>query len=473
MQSQRAPYSAYAPLPVGDRVTSDSASADPSPTTPQPEPAAGSRSRALVVALCCATIIIDGYDLIVYGTVVPSLLDGSAEWRLSEAETGRIGAYALVGMLVGAMVTGTVTDLVGRRRIMLGCITWFTTAMALAAVAPTPEFFGFARFLAGLGLGGVVPTAIALTIEYAHPRHRSRTNGLMFSGYSVGGILAALTAIAVIPQLGWRAMFWVGVVLGVLLLPVAWRLLPESASFLLARGRREEAERLAVRYGLTLEEAPTGRENAPTGEEDAPAGQVRAPRGLATLKALFVPRYVAGTLLFWLGTGVGLLLVYGLNTWLAQIMREAGYPLGSALAFLLVLNLGAIVGTPLFGALADRVGSKPVTVGMFLAAAVCIFLLSFELPSFLLFVLVGIAGACTIGTTILVNAYTANFYPAHMRATGLGWALGVGRLGAILGPLYGAFVLASGWGLDANFYAFAVPALLGAASMVLIPALRR
>jgi MFS transporter, AAHS family, benzoate transport protein len=440
-------------------VTSDPAPAEPAPATPQPEPAARTRSRALVVALCCATIIIDGYDLIVYGTVVPSLLDGSAEWKLSEAETGRIGAYALVGMLFGAMMTGTVTDLVGRRRIMLGCITWFTAAMGVAAIAPTPGSFGFARFLAGLGLGGVVPTAIALTIEYAHPRHRSRTNGLMFSGYSVGGILAALTAIAVIPQLGWRAMFWVGVVLGVVLLPIAWRLLPESASFLLARGRREEAETLARRYRLALEEPPAAADSAP--------------RGLSTLKALFVPRYVAGTLLFWLGTGVGLLLVYGLNTWLAQIMREAGYPLGSALAFLLVLNLGAIIGTPLFGALADRVGSKPVTLGMFLAAALCIFLLSFELPSFLLFVLVGIAGACTIGTTILVNAYTANFYPAHMRATGLGWALGVGRLGAILGPIYGAFILASGWGLDANFYAFAAPAVLGAVSMLLIPALRK
>ncbi|QPP05420.1 aromatic acid/H+ symport family MFS transporter [Streptomyces bathyalis] len=440
-------------------MTSDSAPAEPAPATPQPGPAGRTRSRALVVALCCATIIIDGYDLIVYGTVVPSLLDGSAEWKLSEAETGRIGAYALVGMLFGAMMTGTVTDLVGRRRIMLGCIAWFTAAMGIAAIAPTPDFFGFARFLAGLGLGGVVPTAIALTIEYAHPRHRSRTNGLMFSGYSVGGILAALTAIVVIPQLGWRAMFWVGVVLGVVLLPIAWRLLPESASFLLARGRRDEAETLARRYRLALEEPP--------------AAGADAPRGLSTLKALFVPRYVAGTLLFWLGTGVGLLLVYGLNTWLAQIMREAGYPLGSALAFLLVLNLGAIIGTPLFGALADRVGSKPVTLGMFLTAALCIFLLSFELPSFLLFVLVGIAGACTIGTTILVNAYTANFYPAHMRATGLGWALGVGRLGAILGPIYGAFILASGWGLDANFYAFAAPAVLGAVSMLLIPALRK
>jgi AAHS family benzoate transporter-like MFS transporter len=317
------------------------------------------------------------------------------------------------------------------------------------------ELFGAARFLAGLGLGGVVPTAIALTIEYAHPRHRSTTNAVMFSGYSIGGIAAALVAILVIPDLGWRTMFWIGAVLGALLLPVAWRLLPESASYLLARGRDDEARALAARFGLELEEPA------------APAGR---PGGTAALRRLFAPSLVLGTLLFWLGTGVGLLLVYGLNTWLAQIMRQAGYPLGSALAFLLVLNLGAIIGTPLLGAVADRVGSKPVTVGMFLAAAACIFLLSVPLPAPVLFVLVGIAGACTIGTTILVNAYTAAFYPVDMRATGLGWALGVGRLGAILGPLYGGFVLASGWGIEANFYAFAVPAVAGALAMLFVPA---
>ncbi|MGH3587499.1 MAG: MFS transporter, partial [Pseudonocardia sp.] len=217
-----------------------------------------------------------------------------------------------------------------------------------------------------------------------------------------------------------------------------------------------EARALAARYDLAIEEP-----------DDVGAGKKQGV--LSGLYALFTPRSVAATLLFWVGTGMGLLLVYGLNTWLAQIMREAGYELGSALAFLLVLNLGAIVGTPLLGAVADRVGSKPTTSGMFLTAALCIFLLSYNLPSALLYGLVAVAGACTIGTTILVNAYTANFYPAHIRATGLGWALGVGRLGAIAGPIYGAFILDSGWGLDANFYAFAVPALVGAGAMLLVP----
>ena len=411
-------------------------------------------SRFVPVALCCATIIVDGYDLVVYGTVVPTLVGGQAEWTLSAAEAGRIGSYALIGMLIGALVIGTVTDLVGRRRIMLACIAWFSTAMIWAALATSPEMFGLARFVAGLGLGGVVPTAIALTVEYAHPRHRSTTNAVMFSGYSIGGMLAALSALWVIPELGWRAMFLVGGVLGFVLLPVAWRLLPESANYLLARGRDDEAGVLAARYQLTLEPPQDGG---------------RKKGALSGLAELYATRYLAGTLLFWLGTGVGLLLVYGLNTWLAQIMLTAGYDLGPSLAFLMVLNLGAILGTPLLGALADRVGSKQTTSGMFLVAAACIYLLSHNLPTAMLYVLVAVAGACTIGTTILVNAYTANFYPAHMRATGLGWALGIGRVGAILGPIYGAFVLESGWGLDANFYAFALPAVVGAVAMLLVP----
>ncbi|MPZ94428.1 MAG: MFS transporter, partial [Propionibacteriales bacterium] len=379
---------------------------------------------------------------------------GSAEWTLTTAQAGRIGSYALIGMLIGAMVIGTITDIVGRRRIILACIVWFSTATLLSALAPSPELFGLTRFVAGIGLGGVVPTAIALTVEYAHPKHRSATNAVMFCGYSVGGIVAALTAILVIPDLGWRAMFVIGALLGAVLFPIAWRFLPESASYLLAQGRRDDAEALASRFDLTLEEPDeTTKKSSP----------------LSGLVTLFDPRFLVGTLLFWLGTGVGLLLVYGLNTWLAQIMRQAGYELGSALAFLLVLNLGAIVGTPLLGTVADRIGSKPITSGMFLTAAVCIFCLSYDLPSVVLYALVAVAGACSIGTTILVNAYTATFYPAHMRATGLGWALGVGRLGAIMGPIYGAFVLDSGWGLDANFYAFAIPAVIGAVAMVAVP----
>ena len=153
-----------------------------------------SRTTMWVVGICWATIIFDGYDLIVYGAVVPSLLEYDA-WGLDPKEAGAIGSWALVGMLVGALIVGTITDLVGRRRIILFCLCWFSIFMGVAAIAPTPEVFGFARFMTGLGLGGVLPTASALTLEYAPPAKRKLTYAMMFSGYSIGGILAASLAI--------------------------------------------------------------------------------------------------------------------------------------------------------------------------------------------------------------------------------------------------------------------------------------
>jgi MFS transporter, AAHS family, benzoate transport protein len=419
------------------------------------------RTSIGVVAICFASIVFDGYDLIVYGTVVPALLE-YREWYLSAVEAGAIGSYALIGMLFGAMMVGTITDIVGRRKIMLFCISWFSLFMGLCTIAPSPELLGLFRFIAGLGLGGVVPTAIALTIEYAPPHRRSFTNALMFSGYSVGGILAALLAIPLLPAFGWRVMFAIGLAPLVLIVPLAYKFMPESVSFLVANGRREEAEELARRYGISL---------APEASNDS---SDEASTWKDKLRALFSRSYALATGLFWISCFIGLLLVYGLNTWLSQIMLEAGYPLGSALSFLLVLNLGAILGTPLAGAAADRFGSKPVTAVGFLVAAASIALLSAQPPLWAIYVLVALAGVGSVGTTIIVNAYTAKYYPADRRATALGWSLAFGRLGAILGPLYGGYVIAytaSQLGFEWNFYAFAIPALLGTLVILLVPRL--
>ncbi len=406
------------------------------------------RSGLAVVAICFLTIVCDGYDLIVYGSVVPSLLEEPA-WDLGPAQVGAIGSYALLGMLVGALGAGAISDLVGRRRIVLVGIAWFSIAMGLCALAPTPELLGLFRFIAGLGLGGVLPSAIALTVEYAPPRRRQLYNALMFAGYSVGGVLAAVLAIAFVADHGWRTMFWIGVTPLVLVLPLAAAFLPESAGYLLAKGRRAEAERLAARYGITLETPGTEQRSGP--------------------RVLFTPSYRTASLLFGAASFCGLLLVYGLNTWLPQIMRSAGYPLGSALQFLLVLNIGAIIGAVGASALADRFGPKPVTAASFLAAACCLLLLTQRLDLALLMGAVAIAGFGSVGTQILVNGYVATHYPGSARASALGWTLGVGRAGAIVGPLLGGWVLAAGLGFAWNFYGFAVPALVGALLIALVP----
>jgi MFS transporter, AAHS family, benzoate transport protein len=418
-----------------------------------PATSTANRLGRTVVALCFLTIVFDGYDLIVYGSAVPSLLDEPG-WGMSPARAGVIGSYALAGMLIGALGSGVLSDALGRRRIMLLGVTWFSALMIGCSLAPSPELLGLLRFLAGLALGGVIPSAIALTVEYAPRAHRQLYNAVMFAGYSVGGVLAALLALFLLADHGWRPLMAFGAAPLLLVLPLLWRLLPESVGFLLRRGRDSDAEALATRYGLDLPALRRARSASVSGS---------GPR------SLFHRGQLAATLLFGAASFCGLLLVYGLNTWLPQIMRSAGYPLGSALTFLLVLNLGAVVGAVVASRLADRYGPKPVTVVAFLLATGCLVVLSQRVDTTVLLVAVAVAGLGSVGTQVLVNGYVAVHHPAPVRASALGWALGVGRAGAIVGPLLGGWMLASGIGFEWNFYCFAVPALAGALLIALVP----
>ena len=415
-------------------------------------------SGLLVVAICFATIVFDGYDLVVYGATVPSIL-AYQDWAVTPQQAGSIGSYALIGMLIGTLIAGTLTDILGRRRILLLCITWFSVGMALTALSPNVETFTALRFLSGLGLGGVVPTAIALTVEYSPKDRRQFNNALMYSGYSVGGILAATAGLALLPETSFQWLYALGALPLVVILPIALKWLPESAAYLASKGRMDEARELAQKFGIELDESPRA-------EDDRP--------GLKnSLTLLFSPAYRVPTILFAVASFCGLLLVYGLNTWLPKIMTEAGYNLGSSLTFLLVLNAGAIAGALGASRIADRIGSRPVATAAFGAAVVSILLLSVQLGTPVLMLLVAIAGLGSVGTQILINGFVATHYPDNSRATALGWSLGVGRLGAILGPTLGGLVVGSTLGVDWNFYLFAAFAALGAVAIASVPTPKR
>lgn len=432
-----------------------------------------SRTPAWVLGVCMAAILFEGYDLLVYGAVLPYLLE-FREWALTPEQAGFIGSLPVIGMFFGALFVGAITDILGRRKIVLFFVSWFSLFMGLCAAAPSLELFGLFRFLAGIGLGGVLPTVVALMVEYSPERRRNLNNAVVFAGVGLGGILAALLTPLLVPAFGFRVMFLIGMVPLVTVVPLAYRYLPESISFLLANGRREEATRVAGRLGMSL--GPTAsRGAAQAGQEEVSteASTEVSTRGgkLNALASLFSGRYVVATLLFWVATFLCLLVLYGLNNWLPTIMREAGFALGSTASFLLVLNLGSVVGTLFSAVAADRLGSKPVVLASFLAAAVSILLLSFQPPLLALYALIVVAGVGSAGTQVLVNVYVASYYAAGNRATALGMSLGVGRLGAILGPIVGGLVLGSGLGLAWNFYAFAIPSLLGALAILMVPRL--
>lgn len=384
-----------------------------------------SQTRPLVLGLCFATIVFDGYDLIVYGSTIPALLEYEP-WGLTPERVGNIGSLALTGMLVGALCIGAVTDRVGRRRVLLGCLTFFSLAMGGCALAPSAEVFAACRFLAGLGIGGVMPTAVALTVEWAPPGQHHRYNAVMFSGYSVGGVMAALLAVWFLRDWGFRTLYALGTVPLLTVVPLAWRFLPESP-------------------------------------------QASRQRSAVVPRALFARQRLTATLLFPAASFCGLLLVYGLNTWLPKIMQKAGYPLTSSLAFLVMLNIGAVIGAISGSAVADRFGAKLVTVAGFVVAACAVLLMSRGMSVGALYVVVAAAGLGSVGTQILMNGYVASYYEAEHRASALGWTLGIGRLGAILGPTVGGWLLASSLGVDWNFYAFAVTATLGAGLVLCVP----
>jgi MFS transporter, AAHS family, benzoate transport protein len=185
----------------------------------------GGSATRWVAILCWVAVALDGFDLVVLGAVTPALLEYQA-WGLTAPQVGAITSYGLVGMMIGALTIGMLTDVIGRRKAILISVTSFSLFTALLAAAPSPEIFGLFRFLAGLGLGGLIPTAAALVSEYAHIRRGSSSITFMMTGYHVGGVLTALLAIPILPALGWRAMFLVGALPALVLVPLMLKSLP-------------------------------------------------------------------------------------------------------------------------------------------------------------------------------------------------------------------------------------------------------
>lgn len=406
-----------------------------------------------IIFLCSLLLIFDGYDLFIYGVVLPVLMD---EWGLTPVQAGTLGSYALFGMMFGAFIFGPLADRIGRKKGVIICFVLFSLATLLNGFATNATQFGIFRFLAGLGCGGLMPNAVALMNEYAPRRARGTLVALMFSGYSLGGVLAAGVGIYVLPRFGWEYMFFVAAI-PLLLVPLLIWKLPESIGFLLRQDKDQEARAMLTQLN-------------PSFQLTAQDELIKTPVKSASVPVLdlFKEGRVIGTLMIWLAFFCCLLMVYALGSWLPKLMANAGFSLGSSLSFLLALNFGGMFGAIIGGWLGDRFGLPRVMAWFFVASAISISLLGFNSPMFVLYTLIVIAGATTIGTQILLYANTAQFYPLSMRSTGLGWASGIGRTGAIAGPFLGGTLMAMALPLKMNFFAFAIPGVIATLAILLL-----
>ncbi|MEV5412000.1 MFS transporter [Thermopolyspora sp. NPDC052614] len=416
----------------------------------------GSSLRYFVPAFCCLIIICDGYDVSVFGATVPVLLKYE-QWNLDAAEVGAIASLALVGLLLGSLLCGFATDLLGRKRMLILSTSWFSACMLVCSVAPTSQIFGLFRFLGGIGLGGVIPVCIALTVEFAPSSRRYLFNAIGNAGFSVGAIISALLSIAILPQFGFRPMYAIAG-LPLLLMPVAMVMLPESIDYLVSKGRIRAAQEVARRFDLPIPTADT------TPRQAAADGRERS-----NLRVLMRRPLLGGLVLFSIAALIVQVSIYGLNTWLPQIMQTAGYGLTSALSFLATLSVGAIVGSLTLSWFADRAGPRHVLIVSFGIGVIALAVLSAGPPTAVVYLAVALAGVGGSGTAAILHAYVGTWFHAAVRASAVGSYLAVSRLGSILGPLALGWIIVVGLPVSWTFYALMAPTVIGVLVVLLLP----
>lgn len=394
---------------------------------------------------CCLLVItFDGYDLVVYGASIPLLMK---HWAIGPAYAGVIGTYALVGTVVGALTFGRLADRIGRKRTIVFCAVAFSLGMGFAGLCPDPVWFGVFRFIAGLGIGGCMPNVVALATEWSPARHRVIVATAIYNGMQVGGVLAAGIGMWLLPIYGWRSVYLFGTI-SLLLIPALVKFLPEAPALLIARNRMSELTGWVgkARPDLAL---------PADAEFEVDRAQAKSP-----IAAVFQENRALSTVMFWIIYFCTLCMIYGLGIWLPKLMMNAGYPLGSSLRFLLTFNLGSIVGNCITAAIADRIGAKRMITILCPLGFIAVALLSVKTNPYMLSLLVALAGTFTMGTLNIVQGYVALFYPPSVRSTGLGLAIGLGRLGGIAGPTIGGILLQFHASSFQCFLGFAIPGLI-------------
>jgi MFS transporter, AAHS family, 4-hydroxybenzoate transporter len=398
---------------------------------------------------CAAVLFLDGFDTQAIGYVAPAL---AKEWGLTKGALGPVFSAGLFGLMIGALIFGPLADRIGRKKIIILSTLAFGVGTLATAFITDVNTLLVIRFLTGLGLGGAMPNAVATTSEFSPHRRRATMVMIMFCGFSVGAALGGLLAAALIPQFGWRSVFVVGGLAPLLLVPILMLRLPESVRFLALTGRAHG--RVAQLLGHINPNAVF-----------APGTQfiVHEP-GLAGIPVLHLFRdgRTLVTLLLWVVFFMSLLDLYFLSNWLPTVLNDLGASVSEAAAIGSMLQVGGVVGTFALGSIIDRFSFRALAL-VYFAAVFAVGAIG-QLGHSVVFVTMAIfaAGFCIVGGQIAANALAATYYPTSVRATGVGWALGIGRVGSIVGPLVGGALLTAKWSTGSVFMAAATAALCAA-----------
>ena len=402
------------------------------------------RLQIAAVVLCVALNAIDGFDVLAISFAAPGI---AAEWGISRGALGIVLAMELIGMAAGSVVLGSIADNLGRRPIILGCLVVMASGMYLASQATSVNALLATRFVTGVGIGGMLATTNAMVAEYSNARHRNFNVVLMATGYPVGIIIGGSLATILLAYFDWRAVFILGAAMTGVLLPAIWFLMPESISYLAQKKRPDalaQINRILTRMGhAVLEQLPASEEKS-TGWRD-----------------LFSPQLARTTILLTTAYLAHIITFYFILKWIPNIVVDMEYSPASAGGILVWANVGGAVGSVLLGGLTHYFRLRSLIITALIGSIVMINVFGMgQVNLTSLAIVAGITGFFTNSAVVGLYAMLAQSYPTHLRAGGTGFVIGMGRAGAVLGPIIAGFLFEGEFSLTAVSFVMALGSLV-------------
>jgi AAHS family 4-hydroxybenzoate transporter-like MFS transporter len=408
------------------------------------------RYQLWTMALCGMVIVLDGFDTQSIGFLAPSMAE---TLHIPVRNFGPIFVAALIGLMISSMSSGPIADLWGRKWPIVICTLIFGLFAVLTPRCGTVYELVACRFLTGLGLGGALSNSVALMSEYAPKRLLAVIVSMMFCGMPAGAVLATQVGALMLPRWGWQSVFYAGGVLPLTLALLLAAILPESVRYLEVSGANpRKISRILARISPDLAGVPVSPARVPNQQKNIPVVD------------LFTEGRAAGTFLLWIPFFMNLLMLYFVVFWLPALLRQTGKPISAGLTAIMLFSVGGIAGSAIEGSLMNRWGQLNVLLADFLGTTLLIACLAYSTSFALMMTITFVLGFVVQGAQGGLSAVAATFYPTSIRSTGIGWCLGVGRVGSIVGPLLGGMMLRLDWSPRQILMAGAIPALCAAAA---------
>ena len=412
-----------------------------------------SGQQILVVGLCLFFNMLDGFDITAMAVVAGAV---SEELQLTADRLGLIFSFALAGMMAGAMLLAPVSDVIGRRKVIVLSLILVGVSILLTANATTLSEFIVLRFISGIGAGAMLACQAALAAEYSPEKYRSLSVAATTAGYPLGAMMTSVVAGFIMPDFGWRGMFWFGGGVTLAMGYIAWTFIPESLKYLFDRrpaNALERVNRILKKLGRqALSELPAPAE-----------AQARESRGVVSnITNLLIRERRSETLMLWATFFLCFSTIYFLLSWIPRLMEQAGYSAETGRLAFFLFNAGGVIGVFILGGLATYVRLTHLVFVFLFSSAICMVIFAM-VPSqlTLLMVIIFLMGLLQQGGFTGLYAVAAKVYPTEVRSTGIGWAIGFGRSGAVVGPALAGVLIAAGLGMSGNYLLFAVPVAFG------------